>query len=172
MRRALWTIFGLVILSVLAYGVLTHPNLARVDHLKVELDKLQAQNNELATENRHLEDTVRALRDDPRLAEKRARAAGLSRPGEVIYQFEEPDKPVAVQVNLNVKADAFELAGATVALKDLDGALAELKAQIPGATLNVEYGDDVDAILKQQVLDAIEASPFGAKKPEEMATPQ
>ncbi|MEZ4458835.1 MAG: septum formation initiator family protein [bacterium] len=167
MKRTLWTIFGLVVLSVLTYYVMTHPNLDRVDHLRGELDKLQAQNNDLAAQNKHLEDTVRALRDDPRLAERRARAAGLARPGEVIYQFEEPDRPVAVQVTLNVKQDAFELAGKTVALKVLDAALAELKTQLPGATLQIEYNDDVDAILKQQVLDAIEASPFGSEKPSE-----
>lgn len=165
MKRALWTIFGLVGLSVLTYFVLTHDNLDRVDHLRGELQKLEDQNHALAQENKRLEETVRALRDDPRLAERRARAAGLARPGEVIYQFEEPEKPVAVQVILKVGSDAFDLAGKTVTLKELDDALAELKSQLPGATLKVDYKDDVDAILKQQVIDAVEASPFGDPTP-------
>lgn len=172
MKRALWTIFGLVVLSVLTYVVLTHPNLDRVDHLRGELDKLEQQNHALAAENKRLEDTVKALRDDPRLAERRARAAGLARPGEVIYQFEEPEKPVAVEVLLNVRADSVELAGKTVALKELDAALAELKAQLPGASLKVAYKDDVDVILKQQVLDAVEASPFATPAPAEAPGPQ
>jgi len=90
MKRALWTIFGLIVLSVLTYYVMTHPNLDRVDHLSGELQKLEDQNDALAAENKQLEETVRALRDDPRLAERSARAAGLARPGELIYQFDEP----------------------------------------------------------------------------------
>jgi len=168
MKRALWTIFGLIVLSVLTYYVMTHPNLDRVDHLSGELQKLEDQNDALAAENKQLEETVRALRDDPRLAERRARAAGLARPGELIYQFDEPERPVNVQVILNVREDSFELAGKVVSLKDLDAALAELKMQLPGAVLKIEYKEDVDAILKQHVLDAVEASPFGAPKEPEV----
>jgi cell division protein FtsB len=161
MKRALLIVISCVVIAAIAYTVMTHPNLDRVDHLQGELQKLEAQNQRLADENRKLQETIVALRDDPRLAERRARAAGMARPGELVFQFEEPDKPIPVQAILKVSADACELAGKNVALTELSLALDSLKEQLPGATLKVSFKEDVDALQRQHVVDSIEASAFG-----------
>ena len=165
MKRILWTIVGVVLLAGLVYYVMTHPNLDRADALRAELDKLADENRTLAEENERLEATILALRDDPRLAERRAReAGGLARPGEVIYQFAEPERPVQVEVRLVVRQEGAELAGKAVTVDTLPAALEELKRQIPGATLSVSFDDDVDAIRVQRVRDVIEASPLSQAK--------
>jgi cell division protein FtsB len=159
MKRALWAIFGVLLIAGLTYYVMTHPNLDKVDHLRAELDKLQDENRELAGQNKALEEEIQALRDDPRLAERRAReAAGLARPTEVIYQFEEPDRPIEVGVKMVVTTDGIELAGKEVTVDDLPDALAELRRQLPGAKVDVDVKDGVDPIRRQGIMDVVEAS--------------
>lgn len=159
MKRALWAIFGVLMIAGLTYYVMTHPNLDKVDHLQGELKKLQDQNSELAGQNVALEKEIQALRDDPRLAERRAReAAGLARPNEVIYQFEQPDKPIKVGVKLVVTNDGMELAGKEVMVDDLPDALAELRRQLPGAKVEVDVDEAVDPIRRQRIMDAVGAA--------------
>lgn len=160
MKRALWAIFGVLLIALVSYYVMRHPNLDKIEHLRGELAKLQQENDKLAKENADLEEQIAALRDDPRLAERRAReSAGLVRPGEVIYQFEEPDTPIRVDVKLVVRNGSLELAGKRVAMDELSSALIELKRQVPGAQLDVVMEDDVDPVRRQRVLDLVEASP-------------
>lgn len=159
MKRALWAIVGVLILSGLTYYVMSHPNLEKVERLRGELDELRQENDDLARQNATLEQEIIALRNDPRLAERRAReAAGLARPGELIYQFEEPDEPLEVEVRLVVRSDAMELAGKTVTIDDLAGALGELRRELPGARIDVRFDEKVDPIRRQRVLDAVEAA--------------
>lgn len=159
MKRALWAIFGVLVLAGLTYYVMTHPSLDRLDHLRDELTKLQAENQKLADQNAQLEQKILALRDDPRLAERRAReAAGLARPGEVIYQFEEPEEPIQVAVRMLVTTDGVELAGKKVEVDDLKGALAELRRQLPGARIEVDVKDGVDPIRRQRIMDVVKAA--------------
>ena len=87
MKRALLAITIVVALAGLTYWVATHSNVDRVEHLRSELERLEGENNKLADSNRELERTIRALRDDPRLAERRAREeANLARPGETVWR--------------------------------------------------------------------------------------
>jgi cell division protein FtsB len=163
MKRALVAIAIVVALASLTYWVTTHDNVSRVEHLRSELERLEGENNALAKKNDELEKTILALRDDPRLAERRAREeASLARPGETIYQFESPDEPIAVAVKLEAGKDVVRLAGKDVTIDDLPRALEELKRQVPGATLEVSYDDDVDAIGRQVIQDIVADSPIDA----------
>lgn len=167
MKRALVAIALVVALASLAYWVTTHSNVDRVEHLQTELELLEGENDKLAETNRDLERTITALRDDPRLAERRAREeASLARPGETIYQFESPEEPIQVAVNLEVAIEDVKLAGKKVQVEDLPEALDELKRQVPGATLQINYDDDVDAIGRQRITDIVDASPLDAKEVE------
>jgi len=160
MKRALWAILGVLLLAGLTYYVMSHENLEKVERLRGELDALQKENDVLAAQNAKLEQEILALRDDPRLAERRAReAAGLARPSEVIYQFEEPDEPIEVEVRLVVTNQGIELAGKKVVLEDLPAALEELRRQLPAARVDVRMDDDVDPIRRQKILDVVEAPP-------------
>lgn len=159
MKRALWAIFGVMVLASVTYFVMTHPNLEKLEHLNGELAKLKSENDKLAEQNAKLETEILALRDDPRLAERRAReAAGLARPNEVIYQFEEPEAPIEVAVKMVVTTDGIELAGKEVALDDLTAALAELRRQLPGARVELDVADGVDPIRRQRIEDVVEAA--------------
>lgn len=160
MKRALIVIITCSFLAGLAYVVFTHSNRDRVEHIRGELAKLEAQNQKLADENKKLEETIVALRDDPRLAERRARGSGMARANEIVFQFEAPENPTPVQAWLKVGTDSFELAGKNVSLQELSLALDALKEQIPGATLRVSFKEEVDAIQRQFVVDSIEASAF------------
>lgn len=165
MKRALWAIFGVLVVAAITYFVMTHPNLEKLEHLNGELEKLQGENDKLAAQNANLEEEILALRDDPRLAERRAReAAGLARPGEVIYQFPEPNEPIEVAVKMVVTTDAIELAGKVVSIEDLADALAELKRQIPGARVELEVADGVDPIRRQRIEDVAEAARKAAEE--------
>lgn len=164
MKRALWSIFGVVLISALVYYVMNHPNLDRVEHLSGELQKLEAENREMAKANAELRAKVQALRDDPRLAERRAReVAGMAKADEIVFQFERERGPVPVNVNLEVTADSCELAGKNVEIADLGDALSELKTQVPGAIVSIQFAEDVDAIRKQEVLDVVAASPVATR---------
>jgi cell division protein FtsB len=157
MKRALWAIFGVLLFAGLTYFVMTHPNLEKAERLEKELDKLEAENSKLADQNAELEREIVALRNDPRLAERRAReSAGLARPGEVIFQFEEPQKPIEVDVKMIVSMEKIELAGKEVTVDDLPDALAELRRQLPGARVQIEVDEGVDPIRRQRIKDVVE----------------
>ncbi len=159
MKRALWAIFGVIVVTSITYFVMTHPNLEKLARLNGELEKLRGQNTALAGQNTKLEEEILALRDDPRLAERRAREdAGLARPGEVIYQFDEPEKPIEVAVTMNVTTDGIELAGKAVAIDDLADALTELRRQLPGARVEIDVADGVDPIQRQRIEDEVAAA--------------
>lgn len=165
MKRALWTLLGIILVSGLTYYVMTHPSLDRARHLSAELDKLKAENQQLRETNENLTLKVEALRDDPRLAERRAReVAGLVRADEIILQFDRPRESSPIQVDLNVGPDTCTLAGETLRLEDLEGALSELKSQLPGAIVNTHFSEDVDAIRRQQVVDALARSDVETKR--------
>ncbi|MBA2664696.1 MAG: septum formation initiator family protein [Bradymonadaceae bacterium] len=155
------TLVVVAVICAAGYYVFTHPNLGQVERLAEELEGLRLQNRELANKNAQLEKKIVALRDDPRLAERRAReSVGLARPGEIIFQFEEPDTMITVQVRLVVKEEKIELAGKVVALDSLDAALVNLGRDVAGAKLSVVFVGEVGAILRQRIVDVVEASPL------------
>lgn len=159
MKRALWAIFGVIVVTSVTYYVMTHPNLEKLDRLNDELVKLRKENDVLAAQNTKLEEEILALRDDPRLAERRAReAAGLARPGEVIYQFDQPEQPIEVAVTMHVTTDGIELAGKAVQIDDLADALGELRRQLPGARVEIDVQDGVDPIRRQRIEDEVAAA--------------
>ena len=144
----------MVFASGLLYFVMNHSNIERADSLAADLQRLRKENEDLAEENRRLRKRVDALRDDPRLAERRAReTASLARPGEVIYQFEKPAEQAVVEVRLRAEPGRVELAGNPVALDALEDALRELKRTIPGARLKLSFGEGLGPIEKQRIRD-------------------
>lgn len=163
MKRLGLTLLALAVISGIAYYVFTHPNLDRAERLQEEVDKLREENRELADHNEQLEERVVALRDDPRLAERKAReSSGLARPNEVVFQFDEPDEQVEVNVTLDVLAGELHLAGNELELDGLSEALASLEGDVPNAQLSVSFDDDVDALRRQQVRDIVAESPFAS----------
>ncbi len=161
MRLAAVLVFIGVVLGAI-YFVFSHPAQDRLEELERELQQLQAQNESLADENQDLERQILALRDDPRVAERRAReAVGLARPEELIFQFDEPRQETSVQVRLQVGTEHLELAGRVVELPDLAEQLQILQEQIPQMTLSVTVDDDVGPIERQRVIDIVEESPLG-----------
>lgn len=161
MTRVILTVVVVSVVCAIGYYVFTHPNLGQVERLSEELEVLKSQNRELAEQNQALEKRIVALRDDPRLAERRAReTVGLARPGEIIFQFEEPGEVVQVQVRLVVQADKLELAGKAVAPAELGAALAALRNEIRRARLSVIFSKEADAIMRQRVRDIVDASPL------------
>ncbi|MFU8804124.1 MAG: FtsB family cell division protein [Bradymonadaceae bacterium] len=144
-----------------AYYVLTHPNHDQVERLDRELHGLQEQNREMARKNAELEKKIIALRDDPRLAERQAReSVGLARPDELVFQFEEPEEAIRVQVRLNAKQDSLQLAGKAVSLDQLSTSLESLREEISGAKLLVVFDEDVDVLRRQTIIDIVDASPL------------
>ena len=161
MRLAVMLVFVTVVCA-LVYAIFTHPGVDRLEVLQAELDELQTQNRQLAERNDELERQILALRDDPRLAERRAReSVGLARPGELIFQFEEDDEEVTMHVWLEVDDDELRLAGQPVELADLGEELEGLDTRLPTAALNVEVDDEVGPVERQRVVDIVEASPLG-----------
>lgn len=161
MTRVIVTVVVVAVVCAVGYYVFTHPNQGQVERLGEELEHLKSQNRALATQNEALEKRIVALRDDPRLAERRAReTVGLARPGEIIFQFEEPGEVVHVQVRLVVKPEKMELAGKVVSAGELGSALVALREEISGARLSVVFSEEADAILRQRVRDIVDASPL------------
>lgn len=158
MRVALtFAVIGLICAA--GYYVLSHPNLEQIEHMSAELEALKAQNHELARKNAELEERIVALRDDPRLAERRAReTVGLARPDEIIFQFEEPEQALTVAVRLSVREDRLELAGRPVELEALGDALEALRREMPTARLTVAFAEDLGAIRRQRVIDIVDQS--------------
>lgn len=161
MKRLGLTLLLVAVISGIAYYVLTHENLDRAEQLQREVDKLRDQNEALSDKNERLEQKVVALRDDPRLAERKAReTSGLARPNEVIFQFDRPDEDVEVSVELKVGAESLELAGKKLQIDQLDRGLEALRADIPKAHLSVRFDEEVDALREQRVRDIVAASPM------------
>lgn len=156
MKRLGLTLVVLAVISGIAYYVFTHPNLDRAERLQGEVQKLREQNRKLADKNERLEKKVVALRDDPRLAERKAReSSGLARPNEVVFQFDKPKEDVEVSVELKVGTDSLELAGKKLQIDHLDQGLAALKKDVPRAHLTVRFDKDVDALREQRVRDTV-----------------
>lgn len=169
MTRVIVTVIVVTVVCAVGYYVFTHPNLSHVERLSEELEGLKSQNRALAAQNDALEKKIVALRDDPRLAERRAReTVGLARPGEIIFQFEEPSEVVHVQVRLLVQAEKLELAGKKIAPAELETALIRLRNEISSARLAVVFSKDADAILRQRVTDIVDASPMAPAEYNEM----
>ncbi len=161
MKHITYTLVFTAFVSALAYYALGHPSRGRVERLQSERAELEARNDALRKENEDLERTVVALRDDPRLAERRARdVAGLSRPDELIFTFQRAQAPGEVAVKLDVSPERIVLAGRELAIGDLSGSLASLRRDLPGAQLNVHYAKGVDALARQRVRDIVDASPL------------
>ena len=144
-----------------AYFVFSHPGLERLDRMEQEARQLSAQNEALAARNQELESQIVALRDDPRLVERRAReTVGLSRPDELIIRFEEPGDAVRVRVWLRVSSEGVELAGRKIEFGALAQALVTLREEMPQAELSIDIAEEVGPIERQRVLDVVEASPM------------
>ncbi len=161
MKRLGLTLLVLAIISGTAYYVFTSPSLDQAERLQREVGKLRAQNHALADKNQRLEREVVALRDDPRLAERKAReSSGLARPNEVVFQFDKPDKAVEVSVMLKVHPKSLELAGKKLHVDRLDQGLVALKKDVPHAHLSVKFDAKVDALRQQRVRDIVGQSPL------------
>ncbi|RDV36984.1 hypothetical protein DV096_15850 [Bradymonadaceae bacterium TMQ3] len=168
MRLGVILTFAAVVCG-LVYFVLTNPSVERLEVLRAEQAQLQEQNERLAEKNRKLEREIVALRDDPRLTERRARErVGLARPDEVIFQFEGPEETQRVQVRLRVdEQGTAELAGRPVAVGELGGALRELRQEMPHSELVVWISEEVGPLLHQQIIDVVDASPMAPARIEE-----
>lgn len=162
MRLAVILVFATVVCGLI-YFVVTHPNVERTEELHTELEKLEHQNEKLAEHNEELKRQIVALRDDPRLAERRAReAAGYVRPGELVFQFDEHDDEQTIRVRLIVDTDEeIELAGRPVKLEELSEQLEAIHHQIPGAKLVVDIDDEVGPVQRQRIIDLVDESPLG-----------
>lgn len=165
--RLLAILAFLTVVIGVAYFVFSHPGLERLERLEHEARQLAAQNDALANRNRELEEQILALREDPRLAERRARETiGLSRPDELIFQFEPlEERPRRVQVRLRVGPETLELAGRPVEIADLSQALRNLRDELPYGELQILIDDAVGPIERQRILDIVEASPMGEVTP-------
>lgn len=149
------------LISGLSYFVLTHPSRQEAKRLRGDLAQIQQKNQTVKQENALLERQVVALRDDPRLAERRAReSAGLARPGELIYQFEAPRRRAGVTVELRASADGvLRLAGETTAASELPKRLNALHKALPDARLKVFIHADINPLDRQRIEDLIQTSP-------------
>ncbi len=164
MRIIACALIMLGVVSGLGYFTLTHENNEEIARLERELGGLRAQNAEIARQNATLEAQVVALRDDPRLAERRAReSAGLVKPHELIFQFEQPREAMAVEVALEVGPQLIRLAGQPVALGQLDAELRALIARVPGAMLRVRLDAALDPLARQRVVDVIDATALASR---------
>ncbi len=149
------------VLCGVAYFVFAHPGVEQLDRLERELDRLAAQNDELAARNEILEERILALRDDPRLVERRAReTVGLSREDELVFVFESEQEEIRVRVRLMVGEDSLQLAGRPVELHELSQALEALREEMPRSLLVVSVADGVGPIERQRVMDLVDASPM------------
>ena len=159
MKKVAITLLVLAVISGAAYYVFTHPGLDRAERLESEVAKLREENRKLADKNEELEERVVALKEDPRLAERKVRESiGFVRPDELIFQFEKPDEEVEVNVVLEVGEDELELAGQKIRVADLAESLKALQKDVPTASLTVAFGEKTDALRRQRVRDVVEAS--------------
>jgi cell division protein FtsB len=161
MKHLILTLMAITLISSIAYYTLTHPNRDEVGRLRGELSQLESRNESMRVQNQGLERKILALRDDPRLAERRAReSAGLAKPHELIFKFDTPEAPQAVQVSLEVSPKKISLAGREVALDKLQKELGMLQHNIPNAALEVRFDDALGPIARQRIQDMVESSPL------------
>ena len=159
MKHLFWTSFLGIVIAGLGMFTVTHPNHDESKRLKRELAHIQAQNAELERQNAQLEVQVVALRDDPRLAQRRARAqARLAKPHELIFQFEPDRAPSAVSVTLHAGPGQILLAGKPLRPSEVTPALNQLHKRLPKVTLGVEFDPMLDEIAKQRIRDFVAAS--------------
>lgn len=161
MRLAVILVFAGVVCG-LVYAVFTHSNVERLDELQTQLETLQAQNEQLRDDNEDLERQVMALRDDPRLAERRAReSVGLARPSELIFQFDESRDQPPIVVRLVVESDELRLAGEPVEPEQLPAGLERLADQIEEPRLEVQVCEQVGPVERQRIVELVEESVLG-----------
>ena len=160
MKRIAITLSLVAVFSALAYYVLTHPDLERVEELEQEFRKLKRQNDKLAEKNQELRRRIVALREDPRLAERQARArGGLARPDELVVQFEgESSDDQALQVEMTVEPDRITLAGEQLAVDHLAERLETMAGELPAAKLTVKFDDEVGPLRKERVIGIVDES--------------
>lgn len=160
MTRIATTLFLLGAFSALAHYVWTHPDRRRLGELDREHRQLEKQNDQLAEKNDKLRRELRAMREDPRLAERAARArGGLARPNELVVQFDREEKGAReLQVEMQVEADAVVLAGERLEVDELSEALARMHERLPGAKLTVRFGEEIGPIRKERVIEVVDES--------------
>ncbi len=152
MKRFLAIAVYLLALGGLAYYVWTHSNIDRMRRLKQEQKRLQTQNDELARRNDQLRRRIEALRQGTRLGERLARQQrGLARPNELVFQFEDDERADSMRVQVRVDPETIQLAGRSVSLDDLEGAVADLREQWPNMELQVECTEDVGVLRRSRV---------------------
>ena len=166
MKRIAITLSLVAVFSALAYYVMTHPDLERVEKLRREYQSLEKQNDRLAAKNKKLRRQIVALRKDPRLAERRARErSGMARPDELVVQFEDGEESAdRLKVELTVEVDRLRLAGETVEVGKLEGALEEMHRDLPEASLTVTFDTDVGPLRKERVIDIVDQSKLAPAK--------
>ena len=162
MKQMWMTLAALMLISSIAYFTLTHPNHAEVERLRHELELLESKNDAMRAQNADLERKIIALRDDPRLAERRAReAGGLAKPHELIYKFEDPSQANKhVLVKLLISPRRIELAGNSLTADQLPAALNTLAQEVPNAKLDVSLDDALGTIALQRVQDILDQAPI------------
>ncbi len=159
MKRIALTLFLAGSFSALAYYVWTHPNRGRLERLRGEHRQLERKNDRLAEKNDELRREIVAMREDPRLAERRARArGGLARPDELIVQFDEPAESRKLQVELRVEPAGLVLAGERLEVEQLAGELARLHEQLAGARLTVTFAEQVGPLRKERIIEVVDDS--------------
>ena len=159
MKHLLWTSLLLILIAGLGMFTMTHANHDESKRLRKELAYIQAQNAEYERQNAQLGVQVIALRDDPRLAQRRARAqARLAKPHELIFQFEPERAHSAVSVTLHASPRSISLAGKPLKPSEVTPALNQLHKRLPQVTLGVEFDPMLDEIARQRIRDFIAAS--------------
>jgi len=148
--------------GALAYYVFTHPARDRVRQLRQEYKSLRSQNDRLERKNERLRREIVALREDPRLAERRVRQrAGLARPNELIVQFEGDDgSESALQIELRVTPESLRVAGESETFDTLGRRLESLREEFPDAQLNVRVEEGVSILRQERVRDLLDDSPY------------
>jgi len=164
MKQLFLTVGVIGVCGALAYYTFTHPGRDRVEQLRAEYESLRDKNEQLEKDNEQRRREIVALRNDPRLAARRARRqAGLARPNELILQFEgEEGADRNLQVELSVGGDGMRVAGEPVALEELDERLQKLREEFSEARLRVDFDDEVGALRRERVIDIVDDSPFSA----------
>lgn len=166
MKRIAITLSLVGVFSALAYYVLTHPDLERVEELREEYESLEEKNDELADKNERLRRRIVALRKDSRLAERQARErSGLARPNELVVKFEDDgDEERTLKVDLTVEPDELRLAGRTVEVDGLGDELEKMHDELPNANLAVTFDKEVGPLRKERVIDIVDKSKLAPAK--------
>lgn len=157
MKYVVLAVTAIILSMAAASFTLGHKDRQEAQRLQGELTQLRAKNTHLAGRNKALKRRVVALRDDPRLAERRARESGkLSRPDELVFQFESTAPTQTVDVGLTVEHDSLKLAGRTIEMNQLDATLMQLKGRLGRVHLNTTWAKDLDPVRRQRVVESLE----------------